>query len=743
MRYGHQASRGPRSTGAALLCAFIVFCAFHTPAQAQRVGSAVNPSVPKEASSVESAPKLDYSQTPVALAIDLPDVDAAVKQRIAQQGGSWPHQVGVHLDMPDEFQSDLAPKLDWEEMGDGSIVSSVSVTSPGASAMRMGIKVDLPDGGELRFFDGQSNSGADNPGYPVIDAKDLASSGESHGAPATPSLDLDALSTMKALPTAEALSDPSSSPGDDGPATLWSPTVQGDTIGVEISLPSADARSSFSFGIEEISHIDTPIDSTIFETKRLNCFNHIDAQCAEGRFPSTQADAVASILFEEEDGTYICTGTLLNDTLDDTFIPYFLTANHCLSTATVAHTVEAWWFWRRAACGLVEIDERFTRTFDGADLLATSTSADSTLLRLRGEMPEGVTYAGWSVDPLLHPAVVHGLHHPRGDEMKYSTGRTLGQSDIRVSYLETPLRNAIVVRWRDGATESGSSGSGLFDGEHLIGALSGGTDQCKEGTDIYGPLHDFFPLIRRWLDPVFTHDLPFVTAASNMDQQGFVRIANRSDRAGTVRMHAVDDTGEYRGPVELSLEAHQAAHFNSQDLESGNPSKGLSGGFGDGTGNWRLELTTTLEVDARAYIRTSDGFLASIHEVVAAEAVPEVVDEDDETVRYHVPIFNPGDNDIRQSRLRLINTGVEAAEIVISGQDDNGEPAPNGKVRLTVAGGAAHMLTAEALEEGSDDIRGRFGDGTGRWRLTVSADQAIEVMSLMQSATGHLVNLSR
>ena len=62
---------------------------------------------------------------------------------------------------------------------------------------------------------------------------------------------------------------------------------------------------------------------------------------------------------------------------------------------------------------------------------------------------------------------------------------------------------------------------------------------------------------------------------------------------------------------------------------------------------------------------------------------------------------------------------------------------------LTLAGGAAHMLAAQELEEGSDDIRGRFGDGTGRWRLTVSADQPLQVMSLMQSATGHLTNLSR
>ena len=131
---------------------------------------------------------------------------------------------------------------------------------------------------------------------------------------------------MKALPTGEALSGLSFPSGGDGPETLWSPIVQGDTIGVEISLPSAHARSSFSFSIEEISHIDSLIESITFEPRRLNCFTHIDVQCAQGRFPQTQADAVASILFEDDEGTFVCTGTLLNDTLDDTFIPYFLTA---------------------------------------------------------------------------------------------------------------------------------------------------------------------------------------------------------------------------------------------------------------------------------------------------------------------------------------------------------------------------------------------------------------------------------
>ena len=353
-------------------------------------------------------------------------------------------------------------------------------------------------------------------------------------------------------------------------------------------------------------------------------------------------------------------------------------------------------------------------------------------------MPEGVFYSGWSADPVLHPAVVHGLHHPRGDELKYSAGRTLGQVDVRVRGAEGVVRNAIVVRLSDGATEGGSSGSGLFDGEHLIGALSGGTPDCEAGTDVYGPLRDFFPQVRRWLDPIWSHDLPFVTAASNSEQQGFVRIANRTGRAGTVRFHAVDDTGEYRGPVELSLDPYEAVHFNSDDPESGNPSKGLSGGVGEGFGNWRLELTTRLEIDARAYIRTVDGFLTSIHEVAAEAETTQGM-----AVRYHVPFFNPASSGAQRSRLRLINPGVEAAEIVIDGQDDHGQPAPRGDVRLTLAGGAAHTLTARELEEGGEGIDGRLGDGIGRWRLTVSAGQPILVMSLMQSATGHLTNLSR
>ena len=111
------------------------------------------------------------------------------------------------------------------------------------------------------------------------------------------------------------------------------------------------------------------------------------------------------------------------------------------------------------------------------------------------------------------------------------------------------------------------------------------------------------------------HVIPFFTPAGDV-QQGFARIINHSNRAGTVRITGADDEGTSHGPVTLSLNARQTRHFNSEDLERGNPSKGLSGGLGDGQGYWRLRLESDLELEVGAYIRTADGFLSSVHDVV-------------------------------------------------------------------------------------------------------------------------------
>ena len=144
-------------------------------------------------------------------------------------------------------------------------------------------------------------------------------------------------------------------------------------------------------------------------------------------------------------------------------------------------------------------------------------------------------------------------------------------------------------------------------------------------------------------------------------------------------------------------------------------------------------MDSELDIEPLAYIRTTDGFLTSMHDLVAEDA----------SGRYRVPLFNPGSNRNQQSRLRLINAGDSNVDVTISGLDDDGMPPPNGNVLLTVPAGEARMITAQQLESGDSALTGRFGDGTGKWTLLVSANGSLQVMNLMFSATtGNLTNLS-
>ena len=247
------------------------------------------------------------------------------------------------------------------------------------------------------------------------------------------------------------------------------------------------------------------------------------------------------------------------------------------------------------------------------------------------------------------------------------------------------------------------------------------------------------------------HSLPLLKPAGST-QPGFLRIINHSDRAGTVRIYAIDDDGDRFGPATLSLDAKSATQLNSTDLEDGNPSRGLSGGVGDGDGDWRLELRTDLDIEPLAYIRTSAGFLTSMHDVVRPEYIPEgrAVPVSGTPIVYHVRFFNPGSNAGMVSRLRLINPGATEVLVTIAGRDALGAPPPGGDVRVTLPAHAARTITARQLEDGDAGFDGRFGDGAGKWQLFISAKgrtydytRPIQVVNLLFSrGTGNLANLS-
>ena len=230
--------------------------------------------------------------------------------------------------------------------------------------------------------------------------------------------------------------------------------------------------------------------------------------------------------------------------------------------------------------------------------------------------------------------------------------------------------------------------------------------------------------------------VPLFPSADDV-QAGLARIVNHSDRSGTVRISGTDDSGHTHGPVTLLVDASATRHLDARDLESGNASKGLSEGLGDGDGSWRLRLETGLDIEVGAYLQTPDGILSAVHGVV------RTLEVEGDTV-HRVPIFGGGTDGSHVSSLRVSNLTDAEVEVTISAHDDEGEPAPGGEVGLTLAARATRRISAQQLELGDDGLDGRLGDGEGRWRLSLTADGdgEIEVVSLLRSPAGHLANLS-
>ena len=243
------------------------------------------------------------------------------------------------------------------------------------------------------------------------------------------------------------------------------------------------------------------------------------------------------------------------------------------------------------------------------------------------------------------------------------------------------------------------------------------------------------PLIANYRQaPLLPHAVPLVTSADNESRQGFVRIINRSERTGTVQIHAIDDEGHRFVPIELSLDAKQTRHFNSKDLEDGNPTKGLS--------PWRRGRYRQLAAGARdgsryrgPGVHPNTGRLFDQHHQVA-------VLSDDGSTRYHVPIFNPGKNADQQSRLRLVNPGDSAATNRDHRPRRQGRCTPGGQRASHAAGRSGPPPDRRGAGAGLGRVSGRFDVGSGKWQLFVSADQPIQVMSLLLSPTGNLTNLS-
>ena len=225
----------------------------------------------------------------------------------------------------------------------------------------------------------------------------------------------------------------------------------------------------------------------------------------------------------------------------------------------------------------------------------------------------------------------------------------------------------------------------------------------------------------------------FVSPASQTDRETFLRIVNTTPISTTITLSATDDSGHVapNGDILLTLAPGASRQMTSSDLETGNSDKGLSGFFGDGNGNWKVTVSADQTIEVMSLVRTTDGFLTNMSGTV------QTVD-----LQGQASFVNPASNTNQQSTLRIINVSDAQGAITISAVDDSGNAAPGGDVTFNLSAGETRSISSVELESGASDLVGTLGDGTGKWRISVTSDVEVRIMSLIESPGGYVTNLS-
>lgn len=419
--------------------------------------------------------------TPVNLG-PLPNAQGFEKkatERAALAKGA-PQQIGVARPVAATARPrDMLGQLQWQAVGGGLQRAAVSFKAEGAHGVRLGVLVrNLPAGTVLRFYAQAGGDAVQITGEEVL---------------RTIQRNLDA--------------------GDKGDAarTYWGPDFGGAETTLELQVPVAARLEELDIAVPTLSHFFvSPDQATAASFAKVgesgSC--NIDVSCQADL--SAESRAVARMIFVQEGGSYLCTGTLLND-ISSSRIPYFLSAHHCISTQTVASTLTTDWFYRSTSCNTGSANPGAQKVTGGAALLFADSQTDTSFMRLNSAPPQGVVYAGSYFGQVTQSSPVLGIHHPRGDLQKTSAGsvEAFSYCSNEQCFPSTQQDGRYYsVGWVSGTTEGGSSGSGLFSTidakRYVVGQLYGGASSCQAptGRDFYGRFDLPFQLaIKTWLTP--------------------------------------------------------------------------------------------------------------------------------------------------------------------------------------------------------------------------------------------------
>ena len=410
----------------------------------------------------------------------MPAEELAKRERNNRPSAATPvakaYQIGIDRAIAATSQAkSFQQVLSWSQLPSGHTAGTARFSSPDAFGIRLGLLItSLPDNAMVRVL----STGADT------------------------ALEISGAAINQAI-AANVAAD-----GDSAKArTYWLPMTTGSAADLVIELPGGVNADSVSIAVPSLVHMleSAPMAELKAASVKTACPSlNPDPVCTT---VPPAANAVSTYDFVDG-GSYVCTGTLLADKAT-TNQPYFLTANHCVASQTVASTIVNYWFYRSSACNSSTINPGAVQTLGGATLLwtrsdVTSTprnpvGTDTSFMRLNAAAPAGAMFAGWTTarQAISNAVPMTGLHHPGGDFLRQSTGTISNMgvylsNDSLISTADT-TQPMYQTSWSAGITEGGSSGSGLFlngttTNPQLVGQLWGGYSSCTAPTlpDFYG-----------------------------------------------------------------------------------------------------------------------------------------------------------------------------------------------------------------------------------------------------------------
>ncbi len=382
-------------------------------------------------------------------------------------------------------------QLQWQATPVGGLIAAIGFSAEDAKGLRLGVQIaQLPGSAMLRVYSQASK------------AQVFEQSGHE---------------IQQTIDRNVAAGDTS-----DAAHTWWTPDFGSGEVTLEVELPPGTPADALRIAVPRLVHIyeqlELPPEGSL-SGKDVGDADACqqDATC-DANFRGTR-DAVARMLFVRGSSAYVCTGTLLNDS-EGSGAPYFLSAAHCISTQTVASSLQTDWFFRSPVCNAQTLSNERVRRMRGAQLLYSSAASDTSFMLLNDVPPANALYVGWDANPQPVGEKAVGLHHASGDLLKISYGTIDGYSscsevsasgNFNCSRSDASKGNDLRVVWTLGTTEGGSSGSGLFyregNSSYLVGTLSGGSASCSNrgAFDYYARFDQpFNDALRFWLRPAST-----------------------------------------------------------------------------------------------------------------------------------------------------------------------------------------------------------------------------------------------